>query len=186
MSAALGAPVIDQQPPVTPAVPYVAPWQTGFNRYATQVIMLTELGGASLIGEAVIPAAQWWRLLLVQLGWTCSAAAGSRFANLAIGVPGKPAIGIAGTGVATAGENLAYTAGPFLSAASSVNVGGNVVAQAPVPDTLWPGGTTFDVELFGTQAGDTYSGVNSMMIEVYTEQYQQVIAPAPLAVPLLT
>lgn len=166
-------------------LPYVAPWQTQFTRYSTQLYSMSANG---ISRELTIPSLQWWRIGYASARYNTSADAGGRQITFDIGTPG----GTTGLTIAApisqgAGATGLYTVAPNVSAFGSNVSTFATVAVWSIPDLLWGPGTKFTFTDLNNQTGDTFAFLPTLAAEVYTEDYnsagQAVLTPA--ATPLL-
>ena len=167
----------------TPAVPYVAPWVTGFNRYSTQIYPL--IGSALDSRSMQAPEGQWWRIVYMATRIQTSAVAGSRIMEIQI-VPGNgaPHYLQPANAVQAPSVFMRYIFAPSITAYSQISVAQFSVSVQTIPDMLWPPQTTFTLELNGAGAGDAWGNTTALAVEIYTEDYNSGDL-VPLATPLL-
>lgn len=167
-------------PHVSSAVPYVAPWQTGFERYSTQILTPEKVGTNWL--RTIIPEGQWYRIIYLNAAFVTSAVAANRSIraefedanNVPLFQEYAPTVEAASTTLTTL---FAPDVGSF------ANVTDPVRAQASVtlPDVLWPPGTRLFLKVDNNQAGDGWSALTAFAVEVYTPLKDRpgVLIPTP-------
>lgn len=159
-------------------VPYVAPWQTGWERFATQLLVPAAVG--SSIRRVTVPEGQWWRLIYISTSINTSAVVANRSVAYEVFPP-------AGTGgfimpaalMQTASTTIVYTFSPHVSSYALAPASLPGVAVAAVPDLLWAPGTLIQLEVQGIQAGDTYAGQLGAAVEVYIVERPGRLVPLP-------
>jgi len=165
----------------TPPFPYIAPWQTGFSRYSTQLFTPTRLGTTSLI--MTVPAGQWWRIVYLLSNGTMSAVVANRQWQLTIATPAQSqafrATGLVPLTASQAGQMIfAPDIGTFVNSTITIDISQGM----EIPDALWPPASIITMNLNGAQAGDFVNTASVFAIETYTEQYDNgapVLVPTP-------
>lgn len=167
---------------IVPSIPYVAPWQSEWQRYATQILALG--GSASDNRSLTAGDNQWWRPIYLEARITTSSTSGSRVMELQI-VPGNgaPTYLQPSNIVQNASVFCRYVFGPSINGYSQTTLTQFSVSVQSIPDMLWPPKTTFKLELNSADSGDQWGATPSMAVEIYTEDYQTgqlVPEPTPL------
>jgi len=190
LSLLTAAPATDAKPRPRPAakqamsavVPYVAPWESGFARFSTQLLKAVS-ASASTYG-VVVAQGQWWRIVYIYHGYNLGATAGNRQMRLRVLTPNSgPGYEIAAAGVAPASSVYRTLWGPALTAFTQAGFVPAVQAVQTIPDLLWPPGSTIDLILDNYQAGDGNPFSSSAIaVEVYTPVKDKpgVFTPLPL------
>lgn len=166
------------------AVPYVAPWQTGFDRFAVQ--LYTPKQSAINVRQLTVPDGQWWRIIYLTGEYITSAAALTRIMVVEVTNPALPAnfayIGPS-TLTQTASTSVFYTFGPNLGQTALPPTATTVgLSQQSLPDLLWAPRSIIEMTVIGVDPGDGFSGAGIFAIEVYTEKYPGVLTPTPTPV----
>lgn len=168
-------------PPVSAGVPYVAPWQSSFERYSTQ--LLVPNAPSTIVRSLTVPRGQWWRVVYMTFGATMSAVVANRYiwvfvrdssSNEVFRVPMPFA--------AVASGSYFFTVGPGLTSYSLPLTGGVGGAVVGIPDMLWRETFTISTEITNSQLGDVFaSGPSQWAIEVYTPVKDRpgVLVPTP-------
>jgi hypothetical protein len=166
-------------------VPYIAPWQTGFLRYSTQLYTMRATGTAAV--GLTVPETQWWRIIFATAVFGTSATVGNRQGALEITSGGMTLLLQAGI-TQPAGALGSYTWGVGIGATAVAITAAAVSASNGIPDMLWPAASSIQVALFASKAGDAISTpAPTLAVEVYTEDYNSgaltpVLVPTPLLV----
>lgn len=161
------------------SIPYVAPWQSGFDRYSTQLYPIPALTATA--SKIVIPDGQWWRIVYVNTSWATSAAAANRTLELDV----LDRAGVVKFVVQTPLVQIASTIGNYLFAPNAMPTTNtsqalNEFGSMTIPDMLWPPGFQIEVRLLGAQANDGISQQNQIAVEIYTESERPgVLQPSP-------
>lgn len=158
-------------------LPYVAPWQSGFEKYATQILRANTRTGFQL--DWIVAANQWWRFVYVYAACITSAFAGTRAILLRYTTPAQGVVmdiyAIFTQPVSVTYYYLFNTTGVAYS-----NNGGSGQQQSVVaiPDVLWGPGTTVSMIVSNGQFQDTINNVGSVAgVEIYTEDRPGVFVP---------
>lgn len=171
---------------VSSSIPYVAPWQTGFERFATQhyAVALNPTGNA----QWTIPDGQWWRIISATGFLTASGAAGNRTAALEVFDAGGVLVYAAETPlVIVATQAASYTFGLNIAAISNAALPAVQFGSAPIIDALWPQASLIIIDDVGRQVGDTYSTTTGgILVEIYAEQRPGVLVPQLTPTPLVS
>jgi len=164
-----------------PPTPYVAPWQTGFTRYSTQIYTPAQLAINAL--AMTVPPGVWWRIVYLLSNATMSAVVANRQWQLSISTPGQSqafrATGLAPLSASQAGQIIF---GPQISTFINATVTIDVSQAMEIPDALWPPGSVLNLSFNNAQAGDSINAASVFVIETYTEQYDNgvaVLVPTP-------
>lgn len=169
-------------PPVSAGTPYIAPWQSAFERYSTQ--LLVPNAASSSIRSLTIPRGQWWRLVYQTFAFTTSAVAGNRYIWYYVREPaGGEVYRQAMPFVAVASNSYFFTVGPGLTSYTLPAAGGVGGATVGIPDMLWRENYSISIEITGIQAGDAFATTpNQWAVEVFTPVKDRpgVLVPTPL------
>lgn len=163
-------------------LPYVAPWETGFKRYSTQIV--TVPATATNVHAITVPQGQWWRIIYWEEDWNTSANVGDRFLTMFWQQGVKTVLAIGAPVVQQASQEYTYVFAPAGQAYSALPAGRTGFAQAPIPDMLWGPGTVLSTTFAGILALDTELGGVNLAVEVYTVQRDGTIVPQ-VAAPLI-
>lgn len=159
-------------------VPYVAPWQTGFDKYSSQLYSPTVVGGVTL--QMTVPTGQWWRVLYATGTFVTSAIAQNRIMEFQV----VDASSVSRLIVISTQAQTASTTTTYLFMATSAAYTNQAVASAgfalsPIPDILWPFGSTIELQCVTSVAGDAFMTAGTFAVEVYTEDRPGVLTPTP-------
>lgn len=167
-------------------LPYVAPWQTGFTRYSTQLVISDVRGGGAQC-VFTIPDGQWWRVVWVSVSWTLDGGAASRTILMDIHTPENNGhLFIQSPLTLTAFQTGTFTFFPGASAFAATTDADHQYGQVPIPDMLWIYGTTFTLNLTNFVGTEQLNVGPFAAVEIYTEDYPGVLIPAALTpTPLL-
>lgn len=164
-------------------VPYIAPWQSDWTRYSTQLVPLSKL----LTGDyqVTVPDGQWWRVLFCSVAWVTTASAATRQAlfkitrvdgySYVIGSPTTQIASLEGFYTWAVGANAYYT---------PTNAG-RFYQVAPIIDIVWPQASVITAGLDGALSGDDISGSAIVAVEVYTEADNGALVPSITPTPLI-
>lgn len=162
------------------ATPYVAPWESGFKRYSTQLYTPTLV--IPSVERMTIPDGQWWRIIYLNGTFGTSAIVGPRTVFVVMQKPGGAIVfqeyAPASPG-ASAFANYLY--GPGLTAFANTTDPTAVSVVATLPDLLWQPGTVISLQVAGAQAGDSWQGAATYAVEVYTPEKEgsSILVPTP-------
>lgn len=160
------------------SVPYIAPWQTGFERYSTQLIRALPTTNPARITWTV-PDGQWYRIVFISGQLATGAGATARTLSLVISNPtntGSFVEGATAPQKANYGGTLAWMPG---GAAYFSDDGVNqLVMTMPLPDVLWGPGSTIEFRVANFVAGQDGMTFWTLATEIYTEDRPGVFAPA--------
>lgn len=161
------------------ALAYVAPWQSSFNIYATQIVPMTK--AATNEYTITVPSGQWWRIIFVYADYSSSATSGDRHAGLIITNPsGANVLEVDSPAIQTASTEYNYVWGPNLSATSTTNSTTVNSAVASIPDLLWQWGYKIEVLVHGSPGDDSFNTPVMIAYQVYTQDTTSgKISPAP-------
>lgn len=167
---------------VSAGLPYVAPWQSGFRRYSTQLITPRVVSFAQW--AALIPDGQWWRVVYVWGQWSTSAVAGTRSVFFRVW---DPVSGTFSFQTQTPLAQAASAAGTYLfgPGLTSFAVSTDPLVEmgvATLPDLLWPPGKELFLGVASAKAGDAWATGVTFAVEVYTPEKEgsPVLVPMPL------
>ncbi len=162
-------------------VPYAAPWQTGFERFATQLYTPTPV---SFFKQTMtIPANQWWRIIYLNATFVYNGGGTARSMVMEIdNAKGSPILAVWSPTTSPITSICTYLFGPYLTTFSSTADPTCAMQAETIPDLLWPPGATIFLSNNNNQAADTL-GVAVFAVEVYTEQRPGVFVP--VATPVL-
>jgi hypothetical protein len=170
-----------KRPPVSAGVPYIAPWQSGFERYSTQVLTMPTV--ASNERALIVPTGQWWRIIVARAQFFTSAVVGNRQTYLEAKLVGVTSIWKIGAPRAQpASAQFDYAWGPQLGVIGNVDNIAFGMQSSPIPDMLLPPKCVIDLYMLGVAAGDGINDPTSISIEVYTPVKDRpgVFLPAPI------
>lgn len=164
-------------------VPYVAPWQTGFEKYATQ--LFTPLGSGTSDMSMLIPENQWWRIIYLTAQLHAGAAASDRVLEAQIWAPdGGVPFATATPLTLEANDVGTYLFGPGLTSFVNAVPVNSQFACAALPDVLWPPGNA--IHITGNLNGLTDKlFLGTFAIEVYSEDRPGVLVPELAPTPLI-
>lgn len=165
--------------PTVNAVPYIAPWQAGFEKFATQVYTAKYDIAQSFL-SLTVPDGQWWRVIYLAFGMTPDANAGNRTILVQFFVRGDSVtsrLSVVPPVSQPTGTDYQYLFGPGLTSYANVTDPQTGMAVASLPDVLWPGGTELRVTIGGAFAGDRFDSRRNYAVEIYTEERPGVLIP---------
>lgn len=152
----------------SPDTPYAAPWQTGFERYATQLYT----PGVATVSDLrmTVPSGQWWRIIYLGAEFITTTAPASRACQLQItDAKARTLLLESSAGFQPGGADYRYLFGPSLT--SSVNVStvsaGSVTGIIPAAGNAQTAGSGF-----------TYTHVNGSGVYVFT--FNPTFAATPI------
>lgn len=155
---------------ITPGVPYVAPWATGFNRYAVQPFTFKLV--ANHTSTLTVPSGQWYRPMVIYGSYTTNGAAATRQIQLQITAPSfGVALTLSPPASVGASSELKFVYGPNLTTFADTAIATDIASVIAIPDLLWQFGTVFKFETQSFQGGDPGYSAVQMVAEVYTEDY---------------
>lgn len=170
--------------PVSSAVPYIAPWQSGFEKFATQVFtapLVAPLGTAM-----TVPDGQWWRIVYLSVGVGTSAVVGDRLITLGINdAHGHTMFQQAAPVVQPASSDYTYTFAPNVTSYSNVTVPLIGQTVAAIPDVLWPQGSIIEIDINAPKAGDVFDNMRNFAVEIYKEERSGVLVPKLTPTPMI-
>lgn len=162
--------------------PYVAPWQSDFERRSTQLVTLT--GSGAVTREIDVSAGQWWRLVYLMVQYQTDAVAGDRVMELRITPGNGGADYIQPANIKQAASVFAsYVYGVNVSTAAQTAVAQFSVSVQSIPDLLWPPGTRVRMIQNSADAGDVWHTDPGLAVEVYTPL--KAAAVLPIATPTI-
>lgn len=168
----------------TPSVPYVAPWQTQFDRYSTQIYQWPSTAANEL--SITVAANQWWRIVYAFAAVGSSSTAGDRLIQFMVKDTSNAQVFIVATTAAMpASSNYDCIFAPGLTSYVGTTTFGAHSAVTAIPDMLWRPGYTFELLVGNFQSGDSFLGITPYVaVEIYAQNEQTgALAPAP-TVPL--
>ncbi len=167
--------------------PYVAPWQTGFTKYAVQLYKLP-LVAADLL-RITVAEGQWWRIIYVTAEFVAGGTTNTVVVELQIdpSLAGQQVYLQAATDNQPQNSTFNYVWGPTITAYKSTGIPAKAICVQTIPDVLWQYGTTIGVEANGYVSGDSWGvNTNGIAVEIYTEDYETgALVPSPVATPIL-
>lgn len=167
---------------IIPDIPFVAPWQSQWQRYSTQIVPLA--GSTSGSRSLMAPAGQWWHPIYLEGRVTTSSASGDRVMELQITPGGGQTPYLQPATVPQAPSVFCrYVFAPGISSYSDTSLASFSWGVQAIPDMMWPPLTTFALVLNSADGSDAWSTASAMAYEVYTEDYDSgtlVPAPTPL------
>lgn len=168
------------------SVPYVAPWQSGFERYSTQIY--APPAGSFTSVQMTIPDGQWWRIVYIAANVQAEATAGNRTVQLSIIRPGfnGTVLHVLAKTVQVASSTVDYLFTPGASDSANTTVAAHGYAVAGIPDVLWPAGNKVIVQVNDAAPLDAFFPPTVYAVEIYTEVREGVFAPALAPTPLVS
>jgi len=156
---------------VSAIVPYVAPWQSGWERFATQLYAPESDGQDFLTLE--VPDGQWWRIIYLAAEYTTGVTAGNRSMRIEIEDPRGNFILTEGAPAAQPASAVTkYTFAPGVTTFANMTVLSQSYQSVAIPDLLWGQGFVIHLHVFNSGGTDAFSGgVGPVFaMEVYTEE----------------
>lgn len=160
--------------------PYVAPWETGFKRYATQIYLPTFPGPTS--ARMTIPDGQWWRIVYLQGELGTGATVANRTVRMTVEKPlGTFLFQLTMPGSQVANGFGIYLLGPGLTGYANTTDPTASGYVAPLPDLLWQPGVIITLFVANAQANDAWQGRVNFAVEVYTPEKEgsPILVPTP-------
>jgi hypothetical protein len=169
---------------VSSGVPYVAPWQSGFERHPVQNLTPAASGAAKL--SLPVPEGQWWRLIYANGRFTTSALPNNRGVFLSIvGADGVEVLRAFAAAAQTPGNTYTYLYGPHVTTFAVVaGTATQMIAEA-IPDLLWPPNSVIALDVNQPLAGDAWeASPRTFSVEVYTpvRETSELLVPTPVFV----
>lgn len=168
---------------VSSHVPYIAPWQSGFERFSTQIF--TPGGAGTNHLSMLIPGGQWWRIVYLSATLFTNAVVASRQVQVDVTAPDGSVSFLTATPLTQAATTVgAYLFGPGLTSFANTVPAQRQFGCAALPDVLWPQGDTISLQSTLGSGGDQLF-TPAFAVEIYTENDRgslvpQKLTPAPL------
>lgn len=172
-------PRLHARPPAPVSVlPYIAPWQTGFERYATQIYPLQQ--GANQTLQLVVPSNQWYRIVFISEEYLTENVPGNRLVSFnAIDPSGRTVLRVGASASQAPNTGMYYYFAPGAAGFASAPGAGSGQISTPLPDVLYPPGYTLRIVVDFAEAGDGYPTDSQWAgVEIYTEDRGGSLRPS--------